>query len=97
MAPNEFETTFQEAMYNPAVDLGYESEYVPVADTVVPSDADVMHALRESVSMAAVLNDLCNVLGIEPTEVVMQALVMDTEGSTACAYVRSQIVRSSLS
>ncbi len=57
-----------------ASDLGYESEYAPLLNDTVPTDADMMHALCEPVSMAAVLADLCKELEIDPPDVVRQAL-----------------------
>lgn len=57
-----------------ACELGYESIYEPVADDTCPSDADLAHALREPVSGAAIMNDLCMLLGIEPPAVVSLAL-----------------------
>ncbi len=57
-----------------AVELWYESLYEPAADDACPSHVDIAHALREPVSMAAVMDDLCWVLGIESLGVV--ALVL---------------------
>ena len=57
-----------------AVELGYESLYEPAADDACPSDGDIAHALREPVSAAAVMDDLCWVLGIESLALVWMAL-----------------------
>ncbi len=57
-----------------ACELGYESIYEPVADDTCPGDDDIAHALREPVSGAAIMNDLCLLLGIEPPAVVRMAL-----------------------
>ena len=57
-----------------AVELGYESVFEPAVSDCVPSDADIAHALREPVSMAAVLMDLCRLLGIELPRIVALAL-----------------------
>ena len=57
-----------------AVELGYESLYEPAADDACPSDGDIAHALKEPVPMAAVMQDLCWVLGIALQGVV--ALVL---------------------
>ena len=59
-----------------AVELGYESLYEPAADDACPSDGDIAHALKEPVPMAAVMQDLCWVLGITPLGVGVVALVL---------------------
>ena len=43
-------------------------------DDTFPSDADLAHALGEPVSMGAVRNDLCRLLGIAPPAVVKLAI-----------------------
>lgn len=51
-----------------AVELDYESVYEPQADD------DIGRALREPVSMGAVLNDLCMMLGIDPPGMIRRVL-----------------------
>src|SRR5919199_2472471 len=75
------------------VELGYESLYEPAADDACPSDADIAHALKEPVSMAAVMQDLCWVLGIALQGVV--ALVLDGPGRLASGYQTPQNRQSS--
>ncbi|CCF85560.1 hypothetical protein [Nitrolancea hollandica] len=73
-----------EAMTTLAVDLAFELDYVsyhPDLDDSAPSVEDIAHALREPVSMAAVMADLCRLLGMEPPRVVKLAL--DTKGVLA--------------
>lgn len=69
-----------DAMVTLAVDLAFDLDYVsylPDVDDEAPSARDIAHALREPVSMGAVLNDLCRLLGMEPPQVVALALHED--------------------
>ncbi|CCF84128.1 hypothetical protein [Nitrolancea hollandica] len=56
-----------------AAETGHESIYIPAANDWAPDDHDIAHALREPVSMGAVLQDLCLLLGIEPPRLVALA------------------------
>lgn len=66
-----------DAMMTLAVDLAFDLDYVsyiPDVDDSAPSTADIARALREPVSMAAVLIDLCRLLGVDTPAVVRMAL-----------------------
>ena len=64
-----------------AVEMNYETIFEPAMDDYCPSDDGIAHALREPVSAAAVMMDLCRLLGIEPPQVV--SLAMDQTGVLA--------------
>ncbi len=75
---NAVAEAMEDLAVNLAVELGYESLYHAPAADYCPSDEDIAHALREPVSMGAVLLDLCRLLGIDPPRVV--TLAMDEAG-----------------
>lgn len=71
---NAIAQAIEDLAVNLVIELGYDSIYAPAADSDCPSDEDIAHALREPVSMGAVLLDLCRLLGINPPPVVTLAM-----------------------
>ncbi len=71
-----FRDAVRTAVYDLAVDLAVQRGWcsAEVDGEPVPTTEDLVRALREPLSMAAVLEHLARSLGIEPPEVVLQAL-----------------------
>ena len=57
-----------------ACELELASGYDPTEGARYPTDQDLVVALRQPITMAAVFSDLCKLLEVEPPVLVQQAL-----------------------